>query len=70
MQQAKLNICLYCCMLYFFNLQIIFNLKYGSSIPNTDATIASNDAMVALTEAVTIAPIRDAIIAPIKQLEI
>jgi len=39
-------------------------------IPNTDATIASSDAMVTLTEAVTIAPVGDAIIAPIKQLEI
>ena len=39
-------------------------------VPNTDATIASNDAMVALTEAVTVAPMGDAIIAPIKQLEI
>lgn len=45
------------------------NSKYGL-IPNIDVTIASNNAMAALTEAATIAPMGGAIIAAIKQPKI
>ena len=41
-----------------------------SLVPTMDATIASNGAMVALTEAVIIASMQGAIIASIKELEI